>query len=570
MSISKLPKLVLPATFALLGGACFVQPEPYPWDTSTTATGGTTSTGGSTWAGGGGTTTTGTGGVIPCLPSGECLDDGNVCTKQECVGGLCEYSPDQTMLNMPCGDPAECANGMAKAQGTCNTNGACSGDDTKSCAPYVDCNGMVCADSCVDESGCTDGNYCDVNKKCAPKLAGGEWCPSGAACTSGFCVDSVCCDTACDGECQSCRLGGALPGVCSALPKGEIDACKADEVCDSGTCKPDGGLGGIAEACANDDDTKCYNNDGAGGANDCAAGLCRLGNGQPCDLDKPEHCMSNRCDPATHTCASCSNNDALCPGTMICQNNNRCELPTGSVCGANSTCLDSDECVRGRCRTKLGGVCNENAPAFLCSANRCVGGVCETCGVGDDCGVGTCQGGSCLVLPVGELCGKDPVSGSSDCVNCVNGLCRLGAGVSCTGKPAAYCNTNRCTLQGQCAPCTQDSDCPGTNACNENTGHCYLAAGEVCGAGIDCLSGDCTRGLCRLPTGAFCDPAKPEGCRSNLCDPITHTCKECSSNSDCPVMACDMTEKRCFLGMGDVCGTAADCTSHNCQNHVCQ
>src|SRR4051794_2508881 len=36
------------------------------------------------------------------------------------------------------------------------------------------------------------------------KHALGETCTSADECDSGFCVDGVCCNTACDGQCQAC------------------------------------------------------------------------------------------------------------------------------------------------------------------------------------------------------------------------------------------------------------------------------------------------------------------------------------------------------------------------------
>lgn len=63
-------------------------------------------------------------------------------------------------------------------------------------------------------------------------------------CGSGFCVDGVCCDSACGGglatDCQACNLTGSL-GSCGAVSDGT--SC-AGGACGSGECipsKPDGG-----------------------------------------------------------------------------------------------------------------------------------------------------------------------------------------------------------------------------------------------------------------------------------------------------------------------------------------
>lgn len=57
-------------------------------------------------------------------------------------------------------------------------------------------------------------------------LNNGEMCTVGTECDSGFCADSVCCDTACDGPNEACDLPGtvgtctatAVPGVTNTAP----------------------------------------------------------------------------------------------------------------------------------------------------------------------------------------------------------------------------------------------------------------------------------------------------------------------------------------------------------------
>lgn len=89
---------------------------------------------------------------------------------------------------------------------------------------------------------CTGIQACDGIGAC--KVANGQACAANDACASGFCVDGLCCDTACSGACQACN--GARPGVCSAYvagtdPEKECDGmgtgnCAA--VCDGvGACR---------------------------------------------------------------------------------------------------------------------------------------------------------------------------------------------------------------------------------------------------------------------------------------------------------------------------------------------
>ena len=76
-------------------------------------------------------------------------------------------------------------------------------------------------------------------------LANGEACTEGAGCQSGFCVDGVCCESACGGgagnDCQACSgaAGGAADGTCGAVRaeaavvcRPTAVACDVAEVCD--------------------------------------------------------------------------------------------------------------------------------------------------------------------------------------------------------------------------------------------------------------------------------------------------------------------------------------------------
>jgi hypothetical protein len=91
-------------------------------------------------------------------------------------------------------------------------------------------------------------------------LPDGTPCGAPSDCESGFCVDGVCCDTACGGgavDCLSCaRASGAhAEGVCTLLGAGQTcraarGSCDVPEVCDglSDTCPADL-LAGAGELC---------------------------------------------------------------------------------------------------------------------------------------------------------------------------------------------------------------------------------------------------------------------------------------------------------------------------------
>jgi hypothetical protein len=67
-------------------------------------------------------------------------------------------------------------------------------------------------------------------------MAEGSTCASSVQCESGFCVDGVCCQTACSGTCQSCNQPGS-EGFCTTVPAGEprpgtCEVCDGDGGCD--------------------------------------------------------------------------------------------------------------------------------------------------------------------------------------------------------------------------------------------------------------------------------------------------------------------------------------------------
>jgi hypothetical protein len=88
---------------------------------------------------------------------------------------------------------------------------------------------------------CSDGQACDGSGKCKSK--NGAACGSASACASGFCTDGVCCESACDGTCESCnqaaRAGQCSPHAVGSDPEGECDSgsdpCRS--TCDgTGSC----------------------------------------------------------------------------------------------------------------------------------------------------------------------------------------------------------------------------------------------------------------------------------------------------------------------------------------------
>ena len=83
-------------------------------------------------------------------------------------------------------------------------------------------------------------------------------CTADSECPSSYCVDGVCCESACTVQCRACNLPGKV-GQCAQFPSGTEDP----GVCDG------------TKACSGN------------------AGTCRLKNGQPCTYDL--ECSSTLC-----------------------------------------------------------------------------------------------------------------------------------------------------------------------------------------------------------------------------------------------------------------------------------
>jgi len=205
----------------------------------------------------------------------------------------------------------------------------------------------------------------------------GTSCTSGTTCASGFCADGVCCDTKCDGNCESCVVTGAI-----------------------GTCKPIVGppLGGRP---------KC--DDGAGNA--CKAKRCD---------GKSKDCVFVGAD-TTCTSPTCATGTAVAAAT--CNGIGACSTPTTKecapyICGVDACrtdCTIDDQCVKGF--TCVGGACKSGAQCLPdgsskgkdgtvtpCAPYACGGdGLCvKNCSASADCvGGATCDVAAKVCVPPG-------------------------------------------------------------------------------------------------------------------------------------------------------------------------
>lgn len=393
----------------------------------------------------------------------QCSGNCSVCALDGGSGYTCQKDPDDAL----CGECGTCVQNSAvkftcaAVETECEACETCSGTNAFSCvnqaagttdtacpgAPsgcYGICDG---AGTCSGSGACDDGTECTANGDCA----------------SGFCVDGVCCESACAGKCKSCSVP-AKEGQCVNIAKDsdpdneclDIDACESS--CNGkGSC--DVNCGNIGETCTSD---------AACPSGNCVDGVC-------CD---------SACSGVCETCAGASPGqcDALTDGSS----DPTCDAPKGCTaicgvsgcevqCGLGTACLTASDCESGHC---VDGVCCESACAGSCVA--CDGATPGTCAsVGTD---------------------TDPDNECPDAEGCVS-VC--GASGKCSGACGDLGRV--CASGDECATgfCVDGVCC--ASACDGECLVCNGAVPGICDAIADatqCTGGCCTAGACGTCSGA--------------------------------------------------------------------
>ncbi len=193
-------------------------------------------------------------------------------------------------------------------------------------------------------------------------------CTGPGECASGFCVDGVCCDRACDSACTACSSatkGRGVDGVCEPVAagldlKGDCPTLPATTCAASGVC--DG-----AGACA------LYTRGTLCGASRCTEGV---ENALRCD-------GSGSCVDGATPCAPYTCRDAVSCGALACQTSAECSAtfvcnPVTRTCGVPSTTCDGAHTVYAP----------DGTPRD-CTPYSCQGETCRAkCGSGLDCAAG--------------------------------------------------------------------------------------------------------------------------------------------------------------------------------------
>ncbi len=123
------------------------------------------------------------------LDGGACVLDGD-CASRSCEDGRC-------------------------CLGRCGSCETCDGDTKGQCVPVTG----------SDDDSCFGAVTCDADGAC--KKAPGQPCEGEDECASGFCIEGLCCDTGCEGVCDSCVV---IPGTCVTKECGAY-SCNEDKSC---------------------------------------------------------------------------------------------------------------------------------------------------------------------------------------------------------------------------------------------------------------------------------------------------------------------------------------------------
>jgi len=391
--------------------------------------------------------------------------------------------------------------------------------------------------------GKTDGGQCQGDGGKGTKM-NGDACACAGDCQSGFCVDGVCCNTACTESCKSCDVQGS-PGTCSFVPAGgaprEASACPESDVSTcglDGTCDGNGGC----------------RNQIAGTV--CKAGSCDVasvvdvnvcdGRGR-CKPGPATICAPYNCDPSTGACAAKCKSDSDCVTGVTCVNGSCGLKPRAAQCAKDSECA-SGFCTDGVC-------CNIgcHGPCVSCSQTGREG-TCWPVEAGNDdphkvckdqgpasCGqTGECDGvGGCSLYVAETVCVAPSCSG--DILN-TSGTCDgIGA---CRPPGVRACAPFRCS-DGACLPrCNSDADCVAGEFCQN--GSCGPKSdGSPCAMGSECKSSFCVDGVC-------CAEACMGACRS---------CSLPSSMGKCTPLPAGAADPRnvCVDKGAASCGTNGKC-----------
>ena len=377
--------------------------------------------------------------------------------------------------------------------------------------------------------------------------ANGQTCTTPAECTSGFCVDGFCCNTACNTTCQACSNAktAGTSGTCAAMTAGAADArCMPQPPCgQTGTCA----AGGICQLAPNTTSCRtasCSNGTATAAATCNGTGACPAPVTTPCT---PFVCGATACKTTCTIDTDCIGGDFCSAGACVPKKAN------------GATCAGTNQCTSGFC---VDGFCCNAACTASCTAcsNAKTGGSNGTCaamtvGATDTrcvpappCGnTGKCAAaGACQLAPNTTSCRTASCStGTATAAANCNGAGTCPAPVTTPCAPficgATACTTT-CTTSANCAAGAQ---CTG-GLCVGCAGGTCKANGVACAAGNECASGFCVDNVC-------CNSACSGACMA------CSNAKTGGASGTCAAMTSGAPDARCVPA--PPCGNTGNCAA---------
>lgn len=325
------------------------------------------------------------GACVPDEPDGGSCTGAQQCQAAHCQNGFCCAGGDCCAQDNDCNayDVASSCSDTASCQGTrvdgvCGTTHACgpttvaddsgcAGLTSSDCGPYpaVACSNQpsqsapTCPAACLTDGECDPSAHCNTSAHtCEADQGQGGFCVNPQDCGSGLtCVDSVCCNTACNGSCQACDLPGSV-GTCTNVPGGQ---------------DPDNECGGVS--CAGY--YYGWSGDSCQRKADVPSNVAACSGGSSCRTQATECSAYNVAGPVTTTC------------------NSGCQDPTGGTCtgtiagACNNVNPGTQTCGTGECQRTI-NQCANGAPLTCTPGNPST----ETCNYKDDNCDGTADNGA--------------------------------------------------------------------------------------------------------------------------------------------------------------------------------
>ncbi len=436
----------------------------------------------------------------PAAKTKVCRPAAGTCDVPESCDGTNQDCPPEVVktAGVECQGLA-CSDSVLKPQILCNgADAKCPTIAAGSCGNFACGSPTECRTTCINSDDCGPAFYC-LNNDCVPRIGAGQACQVDAECSNSnpHCVDGVCCDTTCVGQCEACNLTGKR-GTCTGVtdkPVAPRPQCTADGTKCDGFCDPSN-----RTACQFPNKaTSCRDASCDTKANSAQAESFCTGKGT-CALTASVVCEPYLCNgPA---CAGNCTADAQCAKDAYCQAG-KC-TPKGDLA---EKCTTDKQCGSGHCAD---GVCCDTACTGQCEAcNQVPGAKAGTCSPvsGDPLGKrsacaasdaacgGSCDGKdrlSCIYPAQGKVCRPGACADGIATVNATcdgHGACPAVVSVTCKkGCEASVCAGDECVT---------DPDCNDAGKYCA-AGVCLLkgAPGSACSVATACQSGFCTDGVC--------------------------------------------------------------------------